>query len=257
MGVNKHPPNQGGGFNFHERKPLVSNRNIDNVTHCLVFAKLTLFLSPSSYPACPATSSQTFKPEACNKALINSPWCSPSPMSHSPVPSSTPVEPSSRPSPVSLTVSPSLKSPSFLAQRGTYSFRICPPSNLLGEGKKQRGVALPGGFTLIQLPKPRVDEAAGPVGPPNGSSSGKPPKSSTASRLDHLAKEWLGVGSLDKVTDLSRLICDPKTRLEESSRSLEEVESNISVEDLSSDFSSSGEGEDDVSSSRRVLVLPD
>uniref|UniRef100_A0A3P9JHV8 MAX gene-associated protein n=1 Tax=Oryzias latipes TaxID=8090 RepID=A0A3P9JHV8_ORYLA len=195
--------------------------------------------------ACPATSSQTFKPEACNKALINSPWCSPSPMSHSPVPSSTPVEPSSRPSPVSLTVSPSLKSPSFLAQRGTYSFRICPPSNLLGEGKKQRGVALPGGFTLIQLPKPRVDEAAGPVGPPNARSSGNPPKSSTASRLDHLAKEWLGVGSLDKVTDLSRLICDPKTRLEESSRSLEEVESNISVEDLSSDFSSSGEGEDD------------
>ncbi|XP_024146356.1 MAX gene-associated protein, partial [Oryzias melastigma] len=183
------------------------------------------------------TSAQMVKPEAWNKAFTNSPWCS-SPVASSPVPSSAPVQPSSRPSPVSLTVSPSLKSPSFLAQRGTYSFRICPPSNLLSEFKKQRGVALPGGFTLIQLPKPGADDPAGAAGLPNG--GGNPLKNSAAS---HLAKECLGVGSSDKVMDLSRLICDEKRLSEEESRrSLEDTES---VEDFSSDFSDSGEGEDD------------
>lgn len=53
--------------------------------------------------------------------------------------------------PVSLTVSPSLKAPSFLGQKGTYSFRLCPPDH---EDRRLPGVSLPGGFTLIQLNKP-------------------------------------------------------------------------------------------------------
>nr|XP_057912931.1 uncharacterized protein magl isoform X2 [Doryrhamphus excisus] len=57
-------------------------------------------------------------------------------------------------SPVSLTVSPSMKTPSFLSQSGTYSFRICPPSKPGQRDQKQQGISLPGGFTLIQLPKP-------------------------------------------------------------------------------------------------------
>ncbi|XP_018551754.1 MAX gene-associated protein [Lates calcarifer] len=71
-----------------------------------------------------------------------------------------PFQNSSTSSPVSLTVSPSLKTPSFLGQSGTYSFRICPPTNQGTRDQNLPGVALPGGFTLIQLPKPRADGAA-------------------------------------------------------------------------------------------------
>ncbi|XP_055741364.1 MAX gene-associated protein-like [Salvelinus fontinalis] len=74
----------------------------------------------------------------------------------------TPTQTSSSSSPLSLTVSSSLKTPSFLGQTGTYSFRICPPtagdqgSRGPGQGTVggPAGVSLPGGFTLIQLPKP-------------------------------------------------------------------------------------------------------
>ncbi|CAB1343199.1 unnamed protein product, partial [Coregonus sp. 'balchen'] len=74
----------------------------------------------------------------------------------------TPSQTSSSSSPVSLTISSSLKTPSFLGQIETYSFRICPPpagdqgSRGPGQGTMEgpAGVALPGGFTLIQLPKP-------------------------------------------------------------------------------------------------------
>ncbi|XP_071269027.1 MAX gene-associated protein-like isoform X2 [Salvelinus alpinus] len=74
----------------------------------------------------------------------------------------TPSQTSSSSSPLSLTVSSSLKTPSFLGQTGTYSFRICPPtagdqgSRGPGQGTVggPAGVSLPGGFTLIQLPKP-------------------------------------------------------------------------------------------------------
>ncbi|KAF7656799.1 hypothetical protein LDENG_00035930 [Lucifuga dentata] len=66
---------------------------------------------------------------------------------------------SSASSSVSLTVSPSLKTPSFLAESGTCSFRIYPPSSQKAKGHSQNllGVSLPGGFTLIQLPKPDPD----------------------------------------------------------------------------------------------------
>lgn len=70
------------------------------------------------------------------------------------------LQSSSVTSPVSLTVSPSLKTPSFLKQSGTYSFRICPPSNQGAKGQNAPGVVLPGGFTLIQLPKHGADGSA-------------------------------------------------------------------------------------------------
>ncbi|XP_061785343.1 MAX gene-associated protein isoform X1 [Nerophis lumbriciformis] len=57
-------------------------------------------------------------------------------------------------SPISLTVSPSMKTPSFLSQSGTCSFRICPSSNLREGDQNQMGISLPGGFTLLRLPKP-------------------------------------------------------------------------------------------------------
>ncbi|KAG7240203.1 hypothetical protein INR49_027196 [Caranx melampygus] len=73
--------------------------------------------------------------------------------------SGNPHQTSSMSSPVSLTVSPSLKTPSFLGHSGTYSFRICPPTNQNTGAQNLPGVALPGGFTLFQLPKPGADGA--------------------------------------------------------------------------------------------------
>ncbi|XP_060947666.1 MAX gene-associated protein isoform X2 [Limanda limanda] len=72
------------------------------------------------------------------------------------------VQNSSKSSPVSLSVSPALKSPSFLDQSGTYSFRICPPANESTRGQNPPGVVLPGGFTLIDLPRPGSNEATQP-----------------------------------------------------------------------------------------------
>lgn len=60
----------------------------------------------------------------------------------------------------SLTVCPTLKTPSFVEQSGTYRFRICPPTKQSSGGQDQRGIVLPGGFTLIQLPKRGADGAA-------------------------------------------------------------------------------------------------
>nr|XP_015803623.2 MAX gene-associated protein isoform X2 [Nothobranchius furzeri] len=87
-------------------------------------------------------------------------------------------------SPVSLTVSQSLKCPSFLGQRGTYSFRICPPNNPASGGVNPVGVALPGGFTLIELPRPPADGAAQRVRPPNA-----PAVSNTGDALTQ-KREW-------------------------------------------------------------------
>lgn len=70
---------------------------------------------------------------------------------------STTFQNSSTSSNVSLTVSPSLKTPSFLGQSGTFSFRICPPTNQGTKIQTQQGVLLPGGFTLIQLPSQNTD----------------------------------------------------------------------------------------------------
>ncbi|KAK7907227.1 hypothetical protein WMY93_015839 [Mugilogobius chulae] len=75
----------------------------------------------------------------------------PPPAPSPPAPEETWISPFQSASPVSITVSPSLKTPDFLSQKGSYSFRICPPDR---ETCKLPGVSLPGGFTLIQLPKP-------------------------------------------------------------------------------------------------------
>ncbi|XP_029486607.1 uncharacterized protein LOC115107350 [Oncorhynchus nerka] len=79
-----------------------------------------------------------------------------------PVPLNHPRPSQTSSSRISLTSSSSLKTPSYLGQIGTYSFRIC--SSIAGDqgtwgpGQGTRegpaGVALPRGFTLIQLPKP-------------------------------------------------------------------------------------------------------
>lgn len=113
-------------------------------------------------PFCPLLfvySAQQFPPCFWKKGFVNMPQ-----YAHS-IPFTTPfitgargsVNPfknTSSSSPVSLTVSPSLKTPSFLGESGTYSFRICPPDNQSTSGPNLPGVELPGGFTLIQLPKP-------------------------------------------------------------------------------------------------------
>lgn len=70
---------------------------------------------------------------------------------------STTFQNSSTASTVSLTVSPSLKTPSFLGQSGTFSFRICPPTNQGPKSQTQQRLLLPGGFTLIQLPSQNAD----------------------------------------------------------------------------------------------------
>lgn len=60
----------------------------------------------------------------------------------------------------SLTVCPKLKTPSFVEQSGTYRFRICPPTKQSAGDQFQRGIVLPGGFTLIQLSKQGANKDA-------------------------------------------------------------------------------------------------
>ncbi|KAG7263634.1 hypothetical protein CRUP_019726 [Coryphaenoides rupestris] len=103
-------------------------------------------------------------------------------------------------SPVSITVSRALKEPSFLAERGTFSFRICPPvtnqqggastttavaTAAAGHAQNLAGVTLPGGFTLIQLPKHGAKEALAlprrtPPPPPPLCDPDRPPEDETS-----------------------------------------------------------------------------
>ncbi|XP_037837560.1 uncharacterized protein magl isoform X2 [Kryptolebias marmoratus] len=176
-----------------------------------------------------------------------------------------PVQPnfqtSSATSPVSLTVSSSLKNPLFLGQSGTYSFRICPPSNQAAGGQNPPGVALPGGFTLVDLPKPGADSADGT----NGAAGRAEPRRPTeaASDLRHLAKEWVGFDTLRKVKELlssssaepgsssSAPLSGKKTPSGENGeaddRQAPTQESNLdfSSEDLSSGFSDDEEFDND------------
>ncbi|XP_065819878.1 MAX gene-associated protein [Labrus bergylta] len=118
--------------------------------------KTTDLKTPAQPPA------KLFQPDLWRKGSVTLPQNSLNPSSINPVKSFTksqlsslnPLQSSSVSQPVSLTVSPALKTPSFLGQSGTYSFRICPPANQGTAGKNLPGVSLPGGFTLIQLPKP-------------------------------------------------------------------------------------------------------
>ncbi|XP_023285958.1 MAX gene-associated protein-like [Seriola lalandi dorsalis] len=171
----------------------------------------------------------------------------------------SPFQHSSTSSPVSLTVSPSLKTPSFLGQSGTYSFRICPPTNQSTGAQNLPGVALPGGFTLIQLPKPGADGAAQQPETVNTSDIAAvdkaPPQRDALFNFGHLAANvdanWHGLDTLNEGKDLSNsisvepghsseLICDEKMPSDESDEAnSRQVESNLDIasEDLSSDSS--------------------
>ncbi|XP_022050114.2 MAX gene-associated protein [Acanthochromis polyacanthus] len=174
---------------------------------------------------------------------------------------------SSSSSPVSLTVSPALKSPSFLGQSGTYSFRICPPSNQASGGQKLPGVTLPGGFTLIQLPKPRADGAdsqqSEPQSTTNTTNAGDvPPQKEGAVNFSRLAAELISLNTQEKVRRLlssktvesgsSEPICEEKTTSDESDeangrKTIKQEDSSINnvSEDFSSDSSDySGDEED-------------
>ncbi|XP_077366712.1 MAX gene-associated protein isoform X2 [Festucalex cinctus] len=83
-----------------------------------------------------------------------------SPPSYQPAPLPA-VNPFQRSMRAPLTRPPSLKTPSFLSQSGTYSFRICPPSNPAEKDKTPPGITLPGGFKIIRLPS-----TEGPKDPP-------------------------------------------------------------------------------------------
>lgn len=153
----------------------------------------------------------------------------------------------------SLTVSQSLKNPPFLGQSGTYSFRICPPSNQTVGGQKPPGVVLPGGFTLIELPISKAEEAIQEAKPPPATETGSTAqKKEATSNLSHLTKEWVGFDTLSKVRkqmssspkpgSSSGPISDEKVPTGENSevdsRQTPSQESfDFSSEELSSDFS--------------------
>ncbi|TNN40165.1 MAX gene-associated protein [Liparis tanakae] len=118
----------------------------------VITAKKTTHLKPPTQPPVPV-----FPPEFWAKGTINSLQNFASGQRSS----VAAFQKSSASSPVSLTVSQSLKTPSFLGESGTYSFRICPPANAGAAGQKLPGVTLPGGFTLIELPPPGADGADG------------------------------------------------------------------------------------------------
>ncbi|KAM9703863.1 uncharacterized protein mgab isoform 2-T3 [Menidia menidia] len=177
-----------------------------------------------------------------------------------PVRNGSAIQSSSRSSPIRLTVSPSLKSPSFLAQSGTCSFRICPPSSHEGSEKPQ-GVALPGGFTLIQLPQAGAHSSD--AHHPKPQKVTKAAEKGRASNLRQLASEWFGGDSFNKVKILLSsktdepgqsfgLICEEKNKpLGENGANnwqavkQEKTSPDGTSEDMSSDFSDDGEGGED------------
>ncbi|KAI3363786.1 hypothetical protein L3Q82_001394 [Scortum barcoo] len=182
--------------------------------------------------------------------------------------SSSAFQSSSVSSPVSLTVSPSLKTPSFLGQSGTYSFRICPPANQGAEGQNRNGVTLPGGFTLIQLPKPGADgvkqesESANTTNVPHMDKV-QPQKNALFNFSQLLADSdanWLGLDTFTGVKDLlgrtsaeagssPELMCDekmPPDESDETSSRLMGSNLDMTLGDLSSDSSDyCGEGDED------------
>lgn len=229
----------------------------------LIFASCTLsygnfFLTTAQYSV---SSADLLKPTSLSNA--SSKTVQDSQKSHSVTPSCqlfVPIQQnihsSSTSSPVSLTVSPSLKSPSFLAKSGTYSFRICPPSTQAGQ--QPSGVALPGGFTLVQLVNGEQPK------PADVTSNSSAESQERVSNLSHLAREWVGFDTFSKVRTLLRRIepkPDPSSgRLSEKIPSggngekgelqqmdkQQELDSNMSSEELSSDFSDYDDCEEDV-----------
>ncbi|XP_035990080.1 uncharacterized protein magl isoform X2 [Fundulus heteroclitus] len=170
------------------------------------------------------------------------------------------IHSSSASSPVSLTVSPSLKSPSFLAESGTYSFRICPPSTHAGDSQKPSGVPLPGGFTLIQLPKPGAEEKAKP---PDATCSASAQNKDSVSNLSTSAGKWFGFDTLSKVRTLlssdlpepdsssgrppeEKMLLDGNSEEEDplQTENQQDLYFDMSSEELSSDFSDYDECEE-------------
>lgn len=139
---------------------------------------------------------------------------------------------------VSLTVSPSLKTPSFLGQSGTFSFRICPPTNQGPKSQTQQGVLLPGGFTLIQLPSQNADGDSQQLQCEN--TGGAAHLNRIGLDIAAKAKELLS-GKMVKPTFFRALNCDDHM-------SSEEGEANKQVESGGNDSESSdySEEEDDV-----------
>ncbi|XP_058469445.1 MAX gene-associated protein isoform X2 [Solea solea] len=181
--------------------------------------------------------------------------CSQSTSSVNPVQPSTlsqcsaakPLQNSSTSSPVLLTVSPSLKTPSFLGQNGTYSFRICPPANKSTTGQNPPGLVLPGGFTLLKLPKPETNEAARP------SETGNTRNSAALFNVEQvklaLDTNWLGLDSLlgdDDVrsTEPEEPCPSPTKTSDEKKPSVEADEADIRQMDTHLGSSSEGESSD-------------
>lgn len=158
---------------------------------------------------------------------------------------------SSTSSAVSLTVSPSLKTPSFLGQSGTFSFRICPPTNQGAKNQNQQGVLLPGGFTLIQLPTQNTD----------GDSQQLPcEKTSSEAHLNRLgldiaakAKEVLS-GRMVKAEFFRIPTCDDSMSSEESVEANRHVESGGNDSE-SSDYSEEGDEVRKKPQKVRLIVL--
>lgn len=197
-------------------------------------------------------SDQLSKPDSLKKEFITLLQPSPSSSTIKPVHSFlsgqngaiSSLQSSSVTSPVSLTVSPSLKTPSFLGQRGTYSFRICPPSNQGARGQNAPGVLLPGGFTLIQLPKHGADGSA-------QQQSDSAPNTATVNKP--WSPNWSGVDALLRAKDLlntkaGELVSPPVLVKKEAS--IRPVDSKLDTTSEGSGTESSdfyGDGEDDVS----------
>ncbi|XP_054475035.1 MAX gene-associated protein-like [Anoplopoma fimbria] len=222
----------------------------------VITARKTTDLKPPKQPPV-----QVFPPDFWTKGSINSVQ-NPSTLNpfasgqHSSV---SPFQSSSTSSPVSLTVSQSLKTPSFLGQSGTYSFRICPPANQGTRGQNLPGVTLPGGFTLIELPKPGADGAASET--VNTTDMAAVDKARPQKDADSDAN-WLGLNTRAAAQDLSSStsvelgsspdrVCDEKMPSDENDETnSRRVESNadIASDDLSSDSDSSdycAEGDED------------
>ncbi|KAK2856449.1 hypothetical protein Q5P01_005184 [Channa striata] len=266
---------------FHkylQKKDPTEENNIEGTLHIkaagtvvppVITAKKTMDLkTPSQTPV------QLFQPDSLRKGSVtmmlhsqNSSTSNPAQSSISNQQSSVShIQNSSVSSPVSLTVSPSLKTPSFLGQSGTYSFRICPPSNQSTKGQTVTGVTLPGGFTLIQLPKPGGDEIAKKSETVNTTDVGKDPLQKDAfsnfgqSAIANSDENWLSLETPNEVKDLpSSLKEEPSSSFEvKCDKNIPSYESNkannrrlqsnldITSEDWSSISSDcSGEGDED------------
>lgn len=146
----------------------------------------------------------------------------------------TTIQNSSTASAVSLSVSPSLKTPSFLGQSGTFSFRICPPTNQSPQSQTQPGLLLPGGFTLIQLPSQNADGDSQLLQCENGAAHLQQIGTNIAAK----AKELLS-GNMVKPEFFGALNCDDHMSSEESDAN-RQVESGGNDSE-SSDYSEEGD----------------